>query len=158
MEEFFLRAKQAIPNVCMGTDLMVGYPGETEYNFEETCENFLKFPLSYCHVFTYSERDGTPAAKQTDHVPMEQRRQRSARLRRLSASKRMEFHQEYVGKQVKVLLENPKNGFYAGYTQNYLKVVVPQEPAGLQNRFARVDITEARPEYCQGKLVSWENQ
>ena len=158
MEEFFLRAKQAIPNVCMGTDLMVGYPGETEYNFEETCENFLKFPLSYCHVFTYSERDGTPAAKQTDHVPMEERRKRSARLRRLSASKRMEFHQEYVGKQVKVLLENPKNGFYAGYTDNYLKVVVPQEPAGLQNRFARVDITEDRPEYCQGKLISWENQ
>ena len=70
----------------------------------------------------------------------------------------MEFHQEYVGKQVKVLLENPKNGFYAGYTDNYLKVVVSQEPAGLQNRFAQVDITEARPEYCQGKLVSWENQ
>ena len=158
MEGFFQRAKDAIPNVCMGTDLMVGFPGETEINFEETCVNFMKLPLSYCHVFTYSERDGTPAAKQSNHVPMDERRQRSARLRRLSASKRMNFHEEHIGKQVNVLLENPKHDAYAGYTENYLKVVVPQNPTGLENLFAEVEITEARPEYCIGKLVRWENQ
>ena len=158
MEAFFARAEAAIPRLCMGTDLMVGYPGESESHFQETCDRFMSFPLSYCHVFTYSERDGTPAAKQADHVSMNIRRQRSAHLRRLSASKRMDFHQRHLGKEVEVLLENPKNRTYSGYTDNYLKVVVPESPQCLENRMARVLIEDARPEFCLGKLLSWEER
>ena len=158
MEAFFARALEAIPRVCIGTDLMVGYPGESESHFQETCDRFMSFPLSYCHVFTYSERDGTPAAKQVDHVPMDIRRQRSAHLRRLSASKRMDFHQKHLGEEVEVLLENPRNGTYSGYTDHYLKVVVPESPQGLENRIARVLLKDARPEFCLGELLSWEER
>ncbi|MBT5715840.1 MAG: tRNA (N(6)-L-threonylcarbamoyladenosine(37)-C(2))-methylthiotransferase MtaB, partial [Opitutae bacterium] len=91
MAEFFNRATSAVPSICLGTDLMVGFPGETEEDFHETCNTFLNFPLDYCHVFTFSERKGTPAAKMYDQVPMDVRRKRSAHLRRISASKRMEF-------------------------------------------------------------------
>jgi len=158
MEAFFARALEAIPRVCMGTDLMVGYPGESDSHFQETCDRFMSFPLSYCHAFTYSERDGTPAAKQSDHVPMDIRRQRSAHLRSLSASKRMDFHKRHLGEEVDVLLENPKNGTYSGYSDHYLKVAVPESPQGLENRMARVFIKDARPEFCLGELLSWEER
>ena len=78
MNAFFERASQAVPGLCVGTDLMVGFPGESVSDFEETCETFLNGPYAYCHVFTYSEREGTPAAKATDHIVMEDRRRRSA--------------------------------------------------------------------------------
>ena len=97
MAAFFDRAVKAVPSLCLGTDLMVGFPGETESDFEETCDRFLDLPFSYCHVFTFSEREGTPAAKMDKHVSVEQRRQRSAHLRRLSASKRMSFHENQLG-------------------------------------------------------------
>ena len=158
MEAFFARALEAIPRVCMGTDLMVGYPGESDSHFQETCDRFMSFPLSYCHAFTYSERDGTPAAKQSDHVPMDIRRQRSAHLRSLSASKRMDFHKRHLGEEVDVLLENHKNGTYSGYSDHYLKVAVPESPQGLENRMARVFIKDARPEFCLGELLSWEER
>ena len=87
MDAFFKRATANIPDLCIGTDLMVGFPGETEEDFAKTCETFVDGPFSYSHVFTYSEREGTPAAKSTDQLPMEERRRRSARLCRLSASK-----------------------------------------------------------------------
>lgn len=76
-----------MPDLCIGTDLMVGFLGDTKEDFAKTCETFVAVLFGYSHVFTYSEREGTPAAKSTDQVPMEERRRRSARLRRLSASK-----------------------------------------------------------------------
>ena len=153
MEEFFTEATEAIPEVCIGTDMMTGFPGESEQDFDKTCETFLKFPFSYCHVFTYSERDGTAASKAKDHIPMQERRRRSSYLRQLSASKKMDWHASFHGKEVRVLLENPKNGYYGGYTENYLKVMIPIEEENLENKFARVRVGEARPEYCLGQIV-----
>ena len=115
MDAFFERAIQAVPDLCVGTDLMVGFPGESYSDFEETCATFLNGPYAYCHVFTYSEREGTPAAKSNDQVFIEERRRRSAHLRRLSASKRMDFHNKHKGKEMRVLLENPKEGSYFAY-------------------------------------------
>ena len=87
MNSFFKRATEIMPDFCIGTDLMVEFLGDTKEDFAKTCETFVDGPFSYFHVFTYSEREGTPAAKSTDQVPMEERRRRSAHLRRLSASK-----------------------------------------------------------------------
>jgi threonylcarbamoyladenosine tRNA methylthiotransferase MtaB len=154
MNDFFMQAIEAIPEVCIGTDLMTGYPGETSADFDQTCNTFLGFPFSYCHVFTYSERSGTPAEKSKVHIPMEERRRRSSHLRRLSSSKRMKWHEAFIGKSVRVLLENPKNGFYGGYTENYLKVIVPEKIPALANLFAKVKISEVRPEYCLGEILS----
>lgn len=152
MHAFFMEAMEAIPEVCIGTDLMTGFPGESDADFEQTCNTFLKFPFSYCHVFTYSERSGTPAEKSKLHIPMQERRRRSSKLRRLSSAKRMEWHETFIGKYVRVLLENPKNGFYGGYTENYLKVMVPENLPALANRFANVKICDVRPEYCLGNI------
>ena len=158
MDAFFKRATFAVPDLCVGTDLMVGFPGESKADFEETCATFLEGPFAYCHVFTYSERNGTPAAKSIDQVDMEERRRRSAHLRRLSASKRMDFHDHYNGKEMRVLLENPKEGSYFAYSENYLKVRVPEKPTGLANRVAIVRIGQAFPEYCLADLLDWEGR
>ena len=107
---------------------MVGFTGETEEYFAKTCETFVDGPFSYFHVFTYSEREGKAAAKSTDQVPMEERRRRSAHLRRLSASKHMDFHIGHEGREMRVLLDNLKDGSYFAYTDNYSKVRVPVNP------------------------------
>ena len=158
MTDFFDRAVQAIPQLCLGTDLMVGFPGETESEFEETCDRFLELPFAYCHVFTFSERAGTPAAKMDKQLQMEEKRLRSARLRRLSAAKRMSFHEKQLGQVFRVLLENPKDEFYSGYTDHYVRVVVPQTPAGLENRMALVRMDKATPEFIEGSLLSYEGE
>ena len=157
MQSFFERAKNAVPNMCFGTDLMVGFPGETDSDFQETCESFLSMPFAYCHVFTFSERTGTPAAKMNEVVPVETRRRRSAQLRRLSSSKRMEFHEKQIGKTWRVLLENPKEEFYSGYTDHYVRVMVPMESVGLENRMASVKMLRASPEFMEGEIVSLES-
>lgn len=156
MTDFFDRATQAIPQLCLGTDLMVGFPGETESEFEETCDRFLELPFAYCHVFTFSERAGTPAAKMDKQLQMEEKRLRSARLRRLSAAKRMSFHEKQLGQVFRVLLENPKDEFYSGYTDHYVRVVVPQAITGLENRMALVKMGKATPEFIEGRLLSYE--
>lgn len=152
MSEFFSRAKSTVPDICLGTDLMVGFPGETEEDFHETCNTFLNFPLDYCHVFTFSERKGTPAAKMYDQVPMDGRRKRSAHLRRISASKRMDFFKSQEGKEMRVLFENPKDGVLAGFTDNYIKVFIKSEDNSLANKFAHVVLKEANPEFVLGEL------
>jgi len=156
MTDFFDRATQAIPQLCLGTDLMVGFPGETESEFEETCDRFLELPFAYCHVFTFSERAGTPAAKMDKQLQMEEKRLRSARLRRLSAAKRMSFHEKQLGQVFRVLLENPKDEFYSGYTDHYVRVVVPQSITGLENRMALVKMEKSTPEFIEGRLLSYE--
>ncbi len=158
MRDFFERAVHTVPDLCVGTDLMVGFPGESETDFEETCRTFIDGPYAYCHVFTYSERAGTPAAKSSEQIPMDERRRRSAHLRRLSASKKMDFHTSHKLREMRVLLENPKEDSYFAYTDNYLKVRVPENPMGLANHMARVRIGEAFPEYCMAELVDWEGR
>ncbi len=156
MDAFFKRANHAVPDLCIGTDLMVGFPGESDCDFEQTCNTFSEGPFAYCHVFTYSERDGTPASKSTEQVPMQERRRRSAYLRRLSASKRMDFHAVHEGRTMRVLLENPKDSNYFAYTDNYLRVKIPENPKGLANHMARVRIGRSFPEYCEAELLSLE--
>jgi len=156
MISFFDRAANSVSNLCLGTDLMVGFPGESESDFEETCENFLNLPFAYCHTFTFSEREGTLTAKMKDQVASEERRRRSAHLRRLSASKKMNFHEAQLDKEFQVLLENPKDGFYGEYTEHYVRVNVPQEPLGLENRMASVRMLKASPEFVEGTLLAYE--
>ena len=91
MQEFFLSAVENIPGICIGTDLLAGFPEESEEDFAETCETFLSLPFSYCHVFTYSERNGTYAKKSFEQLPIRERRKRSAELRNLSGLKRMNW-------------------------------------------------------------------
>jgi len=157
MKEFFARAVAQVPDLCVGTDLLVGFPGESEEEFERTCDTFWKFPFHYCHVFTYSERDSTPAAKMENQIPMSERRRRSGQLRRLSASKRMTFHEEHIGKELRVLIENPKDGKFSGYSDNYVRVVMREGFEKLANRISVVEVVESRPEYVIAEWVRFHD-
>ncbi|MFP6854481.1 MAG: radical SAM protein, partial [Opitutales bacterium] len=152
--DFIDRAVAFVPNLCVGTDLMVGFPGETEDDFETTCRIFLEHPFAYCHVFPFSERDGTPAARMEDQVPVPERIRRSAHLRRLSAAKRYEFDELQVGRTAKVLFENPRHGRWSGYTENYVRVAVEQDSRhDLTSRLAKVRLLRTAADYLEADIV-----
>ena len=118
--------KKLMPNCCIGVDVIVGFPGETEEEFLETY-NFLNgLDISYLHVFTYSERDNTEAALMSVQVPMAERKSRNKMLRILSAKKLRAFYESQKGKTLSVIFEHEnKDGFMYGFTQNYVKVKSP---------------------------------
>jgi len=118
-----LAYKQLLPHACIGADVIVGFPGETDAEFEETFTFIESLPFSYLHVFTYSERDNTPAADYPDAVPMRIRKLRNARLRTLSEHKRLEFYASEIGKEYIVIPESydPETGLWKGWTDNYIR-------------------------------------
>lgn len=124
-----LAIKKFMPDACIGVDVIVGFPGETEEHFLETYHFLNELDVSYLHVFTYSERDNTLAADMEGKVPSHVRNKRSKMLRGLSAKKRRSFYQSQLGKIKKVLFESEnKKGYIHGFTENYVKVMVPWNP------------------------------
>lgn len=124
-----LKIKKLIPNACIGVDVIVGFPGESDDSFIDTY-NFLKdLPISYLHVFTYSERKNTEAALMKNTIPINIRSKRSKMLRTLSVKKRRAFYESQLGKELNVLFEGEnKKGYMYGFTENYIKVKSPWNP------------------------------
>ena len=120
--------KKLMPNACIGVDVIVGFPGETEEEFNKTIDYIKSLPVSYLHVFTYSERANTNAPKMKEIVPMEIRRKRSKQLRILSLKLKLQFYNENIGYMGKVLFESKEDNFLIGFTENYLKVKIPFKP------------------------------
>ncbi|MCT7905033.1 (Dimethylallyl)adenosine tRNA methylthiotransferase MiaB [Candidatus Ornithobacterium hominis] len=117
------KIKEIMPDACIGVDVIVGFPGETEENFMETYHFLNELPVSYFHVFTYSERDDTPAATMENPVPIKLRKKRNKMLRILSEKKKMEFYRSQLDTEHVVLWESEnKNGKIEGYTENYVRV------------------------------------
>ena len=117
------KIREVMPNACIGVDVIVGFPGETEEHFLETYNFLNSLPISYLHVFTYSERDNTEAIHFEGIVPQKVRKQRNKMLRILSEKKRMAFYQSQLGTTQKVLWESEnKGGKISGFTENYVKV------------------------------------
>ena len=119
------KIKTLMPKACIGVDVIVGYPGESEEEFNKTVHFLKSLPISYLHVFTYSERANTTAPRMGEMVPMEERRKRSKQLRILSLKLKQQFYQNNLGKTEKVLLENQEDGYHYGFTENYVKVKLP---------------------------------
>lgn len=121
------KIKHLMPNACIGVDVIVGYPGETENEFLTTYNYLNNLEIGYLHVFTYSERPNTVAVRQQDNiVPMPERQHRSSMLRILSEKKKREFYQSQLHKYVNVLWEASDNdGFLYGFSENYLKCKMP---------------------------------
>lgn len=118
--------KLMMPHCCIGVDVITGFPGETDTDFNETVEFLSMLDISYLHVFTYSERDHTHALTLGPVVPMNIRHQRNKILRTLSFNKMQEFTQKNIGQSRKVLFEGlNKNGMMEGYSDNYIKVGIP---------------------------------
>ncbi len=122
--------KTAMPNACIGVDVIVGFPGETDDLFLETYKMLSDLDISYLHVFTYSERPNTEAVEMDGVVPLKVRKKRSKMLRGLSAKKRRAFYETQIGAELSVLFEGEnKKGYIHGFTQNYVKVKAPWDPS-----------------------------
>ena len=134
--------KSIRPDACIGVDVIVGFPGETDEDFMDSV-NFLKnLDISYLHVFTYSERANTGAPKLGEKVPMEIRRERSKQLHLLSDRKKRQFYTENIGTERTVLFEHEEDeGIMYGFTENYVKVKFPYQQE-LTNTFQKIRLTE----------------
>ena len=123
------KIKEVMPHACIGVDIIVGFPGETDDHFLETYNFLNELDVSYLHVFTYSERDNTEAAEMDGVVPNNARSKRSKMLRGLSVKKRRAFYESQIGTNRTVLFESEnKAGYIHGFTENYVKVKAPWNP------------------------------
>jgi len=136
------KIKEVMPYACIGVDVIVGFPGETEEHFLETYNFLNTLDISYLHVFTYSERDNTLAATMEGVVPKKIRAKRSKMLRGLSVKKRRAFYESQIGSVRTVLFESEnKEGYIQGFTENYVKVKTPWNPE-LVNTLHQIELTK----------------
>jgi threonylcarbamoyladenosine tRNA methylthiotransferase MtaB len=145
-------------DACIGVDVIVGFPGETDEDFMETIEFLKDLDISYLHVFTYSERANTGAPKLGEAVPMDVRRERSKQLHLLSDRKKRQFYSENVGSVRSVLFEQEEDeGIMYGFTENYVKVKYTYQP-DLVNTFQSIKLLELdRDGIMKCELVSLIN-
>lgn len=135
------KIREVMPNACIGVDVIVGFPGETDAHFLETYHFLNELDISYLHVFTYSERDNTEAATMENVIPMNVRSKRSKMLRGLSVKKRRAFYESQIGTNHTVLFESEnKEGYIHGFTENYVKVKTPWNPE-LVNTLHDINLT-----------------
>ena len=136
------KIRNLMPNACIGVDVIVGFPGETDELFLETYHFLNDLDISYLHVFTYSERDNTPAAEMEGVVSSKVRNKRSKMLRGLSVKKRRAFYESQLGTTHTVLFEGEnKLGYIHGFTENYVKVKAPWNPE-LVNTLKEITLTK----------------
>jgi threonylcarbamoyladenosine tRNA methylthiotransferase MtaB len=135
------KIREVMPHACIGVDVIVGFPGESDEHFLETYHFLNDLDISYLHVFMYSERDNTEAAEMEGIVPMNVRSKRSKMLRGLSVKKRRAFYESQIGSQRTVLFEGEnKEGYIHGFTENYVKVKTPWNPE-LVNTLHEIKLT-----------------
>jgi len=150
--------KSKDPDACIGADVIVGFPGESEKHFETTYNFISDLPISYLHVFTYSERPNTDAVNLLGKVPIEERHKRSEMLRNLGLKKKMAFYRQMVGKEFDVLWESEvKDGKMFGFTRNYVKVGVPYNPS-LVNKIVPVKVVGVENLVAIGEIIVEELQ
>ena len=143
-----------VPDLALGTDLMVGFPVESEHAFQKTVDLCNSLPFSYFHVFSYSKRPGTAAAKMAEQVPVKVARQRAQTLAELSRQKRLAFAERWIGSLVTVLFEEGQTeGLRLGTTPHFLRVGVISE-AALSNHIEDVRITGASDRWAVGQLLT----
>ena len=136
------KIREVMPDACIGVDVIVGFPGETDEHFLETYNFLNEMDISYLHVFTYSERDNTEAVDMTGVVPANVRAKRSKMLRSLSVKKRRAFYESQIGTNRTVLFESDnKEGYIHGFTENYVRVKTPWNPE-LANTLQEINLTK----------------
>lgn len=151
--KFIEGAAKLIPNLGLGTDVMVGFPTETDQEFQNTRDVLTDLPLFYFHVFTYSDRPGTPSFPLKPKVPHHIKKARTRNLIELSARKRRAFATTHLAQTVDVLFETLEDGHWAGYTDNYLRVHI-ESSKDLKNQILPVRLAAVSGEALLGELVS----
>jgi threonylcarbamoyladenosine tRNA methylthiotransferase MtaB len=151
--KFIERAVRTVPDLALGTDVMVGFPGEWEDAFANTRALLEDLPFAYFHVFSYSARPKTPASKRPEKVASREMRHRSSVLCALSRAKRIEYYQRYVGRSVSVLFETENTqGLFIGLTPNYIRVGV-QTTDGLANQIHDVSVYGVMDGLALGRIA-----
>lgn len=151
------KIREVMPNAAIGVDVIVGFPGETEEKFLETYHFLNQLPISYLHVFTYSERENTEAAEMQEVVPVAERKKRNKMLRILSEKKKMAFYQTQLGKTLPVLWEHDeKNGLMFGFTENYVRVQKPFDPQSV-NEIEQVTLDKIEDDGNVSVIPAFEN-
>lgn len=145
-------AFQSVPGICLGTDVIVGFPGETDDLFRETFRHLREMPFAYFHVFSYSERGHAKSRKLGDKVPQEKIDERSEILRDLSNRKRRIFFEANIGATHNVLFEQKKNGFWTGLTDSYIRVKVKSD-LNLKNKLLPVVLEDIDHLTMTGRLM-----
>ena len=152
-ERLIHKIKQQIPQACIGADVIVGFPGESDEDFLSTHNLLRDLPISYLHVFTYSERPQTKAAEMNDKVDVFVRRERNTILRLLGNKKRNDFYKQMIGQKLEVLFEHEnKGGKMNGFSSNYVRVVHDFENNFI-NRFVNVRIKDVKNEICGCEII-----
>jgi len=153
-ENLIYKINNRLPDAGIGVDVIVGFPGETEEDFIHT-HNFLRdLPVSYLHVFTYSERPDTKAISLSGRVDVQERKRRNNILRILSEKKRAKFYSDMVGTKQDVLFENVnKNSFMHGFTSNYIRTQSDYNES-LTGQICPILLTDANAEVCTGTILS----
>lgn len=143
---------EKIPDAALGADVLIGFPGETDEQAENTYQFIQSLPLAYLHVFNYSVRKGTAAAKLTDRIPNAIKKLRSQRLRSLANVKKNVFHQRFSGKPLKVLFEQiDSNRQVNGLSENYIRVKAPGNES-LINQIVPVKIVQIDTDFVWGQI------
>ena len=145
------KINSVMPDCCIGVDVIVGFPTETEKDFQETYDFLHNLDISYLHVFSYSPRDNTKALDYNNIVTHEQRKERSKILHELSALKQKTFYNKFIGQERKVLFESYTNGTMQGHTDNYIKVIVPGKEK-LKNKIVTVKLIENNKSFMVGQI------
>lgn len=141
--------RKVYPNVSLTTDVIVGFPGETDEDFEKTYEYLKKIKFYKMHIFKYSPKKGTVAKDMKNQIDGKVKEERSSKLIELSDNNQNEYNEEYIGKEVKVLFEEYKNGYFKGHTANYIMVNVKEDKINedkIVNNILNVRITENNKE------------
>lgn len=150
------RARERLPDAALGSDIIVGFPGETGEEFEQSLEFFKSLPLTYFHVFPYSPRRGTSAAALPDPVPPAVKKERVKKMRALGTEKKACFSRGFIGREASVLVEGATektSGDHRGYSRNYLPVLVPAE--GVQiNQEVKVALETWENGWLRGRVVT----
>ncbi len=156
-ERLITEIRTRAPHAGIGVDVIVGFPGETDGIFEETHDFLHALPVSYLHVFTYSERPNTPSLDLPERIEPRLRSGYSRRLRMLGQMKKSAFYEAHVGSQQTMLCETEvQDNMLSGYTDNYIRVQVPYHPQ-LENAIARVRLTGHRADACSGTVEHIDN-
>lgn len=138
------KVKAVMPHACIAMDIIAGFPGETDAEFADGLRFLEELPISYCHVFTYSKRPGTPAAAMKEQVPVALKKERTNQLIALSDRKKLAFYRDHIGESRPVLIEaEEKDSFMFGFTDNYIKLRLPFDATKV-NTIENVDIQEEK--------------
>ena len=151
-----IKIRNQIPDAAIGADVLVGFPGETEEAFRNTCDLIQKMPITYLHVFPFSARPGTPAARYPDRVAPDIIKARCAYARRLGRAKRSDFHQSFIGKTLEVLIEStrhPATGQLKGISSNYIPILIDADDDQI-NKLISIQATHQIDSTLVGTIVN----